>query len=595
MNTDVIESHELLAVASDIFEGTNISPEEILLTEYFAVMTGGYDGTAMPYIILFSGITLVLAGIVVYGIFYTSVMRDVRSYGQLRTIGFTKKQVKKMVYKKGVYLAFKGIPMGLILGLIVGFILCTKGFVIKNALIGIVYISIAMFLTIGIAIRVPVKLAGNISPIEGSRYLAYTGRKSKKKSYNLTPTSLAFMNLFRNKKKTVITILMLGLSCGILIGTAIVAGSIDAEKKAKFAYFPDGELQIVMQRFEQSTFAEREEYRTTRLQFENNPLSDENLIKRLEQIEGVEKITPHDAVYFAISRTTGKLITTTSQDAPTITREEYLKLEKWIDSEGNYDTMVEKDGILVREDVGQIGDEVSLQGRSENGKGFEITVPVVGTYSTNDIMENNPMVPGSSEFIIAYDTVKKLTGVIDQTGILSVKVKEDKLGYVTEEIKKLDNELDTINFYTMADRINSINMIYSRKSNMLYFISGILCIFGIVSLANSVLSNMAVRQKEFGLLQAVGMTNKQIMQMLNIENAICTVITAAVGIVGGTIVGSINCMKMEAIDHCITFRYPWIICLILIMSLVVVQGILSIYSKRLLGKYTVIERVREME
>lgn len=64
--------------------------------------------------------------LVVYSLFYVSIVRKTNEYGKLRTIGTTGKQIKRIVFREGHYLAGIGIPMGLIAGGVAGYILIPK-------------------------------------------------------------------------------------------------------------------------------------------------------------------------------------------------------------------------------------------------------------------------------------------------------------------------------------------------------------------------------------------------------------------------------------------------------------------------------------
>ncbi len=69
----------------------------------------------MLFYFLIGFVTFIGSGIVIYSIFYISVASSIRNYGQLRTIGTTKRQIKKMVYREGKLLAAIAIPIGLLL------------------------------------------------------------------------------------------------------------------------------------------------------------------------------------------------------------------------------------------------------------------------------------------------------------------------------------------------------------------------------------------------------------------------------------------------------------------------------------------------
>lgn len=58
--------------------------------------------------------------LIIYNIFQISVIQDIQSYGQLKTLGTTKRQIKKLISKQAMLLSFIGIPFGLLIGFFVG-------------------------------------------------------------------------------------------------------------------------------------------------------------------------------------------------------------------------------------------------------------------------------------------------------------------------------------------------------------------------------------------------------------------------------------------------------------------------------------------
>lgn len=97
---------------------------------------------------------------------------------------------------------------------------------------------------VNIAIFKPVRVAMNTSPVEGARYLAYSGKAkvSSKLHRKLSPNNLAKINIQRNRQKAILTLVMLGVSGALLLGASTVAGSIDPEKQAAFKYYPAGSI-----------------------------------------------------------------------------------------------------------------------------------------------------------------------------------------------------------------------------------------------------------------------------------------------------------------------------------------------------------------
>ena len=244
LNTKAISSSAILDFAEGVIQNTDIVKEQINLTEYFAVMSGAIkSGIPIPVPIL-AVLTAILAATIVHGVFYTKIVKNVQMFGQLRTIGMTKKQMKRMAGKEGRLYAMTGIPLGLFAGVLVGFAGCPDGFRIKVAVLYAVLIAAAAFVTVNLAIFGPVRVAMHTSPVEGTRYLVYTGDKIKSRRLHqrFTPFHLAKMNIQRNRKKAALTLFMLGMSGALLLVTSTAAGSIDPEKQANFMYYPYGKI-----------------------------------------------------------------------------------------------------------------------------------------------------------------------------------------------------------------------------------------------------------------------------------------------------------------------------------------------------------------
>lgn len=115
-------------------------------------------------------IVIVLIGgyIVIQSIFRISINDKIRSYGQLRTIGATPKQIKRIVKREGRKLGSIGILVGTVLGVCCGFLLFSKGF---NAVSYVVMVSLTLissWIMVSISIRKPVKIAAGISPLKPS-------------------------------------------------------------------------------------------------------------------------------------------------------------------------------------------------------------------------------------------------------------------------------------------------------------------------------------------------------------------------------------------------------------------------------------------
>lgn len=598
LNTDAIDSASILDVSNRAIKDTGIEEGQVNLTEYFAVMSGAIkSGMPIP-VPLLAALTAVLAATIVYGVFYSKITKNVQMLGQLRTIGMTKRQIKRMAGKEGRKYAIRGIPLGLLCGVLIGFIGCPDGFRLKTAIFYAAVISVMAFITVNIAIFKPVRVAMNISPVEGSKYIMYAGEKkrSRKLHRKLTPFNLAKINIQRNKQKAVLTILMIGLSGVFLLVTATVAGSIDPEKQAKFKYYPIGEIQIQVKNIIGSSFdKEAEPYGSSKLQLEGNPLAEQALMQELIKIDGVEKITSSDCVYMTITFPGGNgSITSISNFFPTLNKEQ-IEEKQFVLSSGtvNYNDMVAQNGILVAEDIAKVGDTLKIEGRASDGSTYAVEAVVVGTYNRASLMESSPVIPGSPYFIMAYDTAKKMTGIIDQTGVLTLEVSDEHLEDVLSAVQKIADENGKIEVNTIKQTISSIQKYYDPSIKTFYMISAILFIFGAISLMNMLMVDFQNRKREFGLFEAVGTTQNQLKGMLNREIGIYLSGSLIISLLGGSVLSVIVCGQLDAVNHCITLKLPWIFLLLLIAVLMVIYFVFSMYAKSELKKTSILSAIRD--
>lgn len=598
LNTDSINSGDILDFAEKAIENTGIVEEQINLTEYFAVMSGVIkSGIPIP-VPLLALLTAILAATIVYGVFYTKIVKNVQMFGQLRTIGMTKKQIKRMARKEGILYALIGIPLGLVIGGMIGFMGCPDGFHLKTTIIYAILIAVIAFVTVNIAIFKPVRMAMNTSPVEGAKYFAYVGKtKNSSKLYRkLTPLNLAKINIQRNKKKAILTLCMLGLSGTLLLVTSTVAGSIDPEKQASFKYYPTGNILIQIKNTVGSSFnTESEPYGSSKLQLEENPLENQVLIQELEKIDEIEKITAFNCVNMTITfPDKSGSITSITNFFPTLNREQMDEKQEILSSgTASYDEMVEKNGILVAEGTAQVGDTLKIEGRAFDGSTFRIDTVVVGTYNRSDLMKDSPTVPGSPYFIMTYDTAKKLTGITNQTGILAVKNRDGYFDEALISIEKVVDKNKKLEVNTIEQTIKNIQYQYDSSIKALYMTSTILFIFGGISLMNMLMVDFQSRRREFGLLEAIGITKKQLKTMLNREIEIYLGGSLVISLVFGSILSVIVCMRLDAVNHCIRFVLPWLFLWALVVIMVIIYLIFTVYVKSELRKTNILAAIRD--
>lgn len=204
----------------------------------FSVVLGMIAALAL---IIFTGY------LIIYNIFQISVAGDIRHYGLLKTIGTTKKQIKKIVLIQSLFLSAIGIPIGLLLGYGTGVLLApiiTRAATDNNSIYyssasanPAIFMGAAFFsiITVLISCRKPSKMAGKVSPIEALRYTESNHLSKKKKTKKVSKKgisifSMAFANMGRNRKKTFVTMMSMSLSIVLFTLTVTLSNGFSMEK-----------------------------------------------------------------------------------------------------------------------------------------------------------------------------------------------------------------------------------------------------------------------------------------------------------------------------------------------------------------------------
>ena len=200
-----------------------------------------------PMMILIIAIVLILillsGYLIIYNIFTISVERDTHFYGLLKTIGATGKHIRRIVLRQALILSCTGIPIGLVIGFILGNVLTPVIFSAStlgaeaaefsaNPLI-FVFSAVFSLITVSISTSRPGLMAARVSLVEAVKYTgvsSYKGKRMSKRSKSVSPVSMAFANLQRYPKKIVAVTLSLALSLILLGGVYSAVGSFDMEK-----------------------------------------------------------------------------------------------------------------------------------------------------------------------------------------------------------------------------------------------------------------------------------------------------------------------------------------------------------------------------
>lgn len=221
----------------------NLSDKEIRIGVNFAYILSRGDNADflifLPALLLL--ILVMIAGfLIINNIFKISVNEDINLIGLLKTIGMTKVQVKKLVHLESFIVSIPSIIIGNAIGISIGKIILNKIFS-TNVMLANINLSLALILlvilfstiftllTVFLSVMSPAKYAAKISPIDASKYNE-TQVKKEYKSNSISLGKLAKRQVFSNKFRFVSIVLSMSLSAVILNSVLTYTSNIDLEK-----------------------------------------------------------------------------------------------------------------------------------------------------------------------------------------------------------------------------------------------------------------------------------------------------------------------------------------------------------------------------
>ena len=581
-NSDQLGEELMTSYCREIAEEYQL-PMPKMNSKYFAYASKSFDFALMAGVI---AIVLIGGYIVIQSIFRISINDKIRSYGQLRTIGATPKQIKRIVKREGRKLGSIGILIGTVLGVCCGFLLFSKGF---NAVSYAVMVSLTLisgWIMVSISIRKPVKIAAGISPIEAVRFTpVQKDIRSRKKNIKLNPVSMGIANFKRDRKKTISIVASLSIG-GILLMVVSSIVLVRSPEQIARLYFPDSDYKIYLQDLSEEMLVK------------GNPLNEE-LKQEVLSVDGVtDIIVARQSLHTSIKTDANQ----NSGICDTLTDQNYAMVEAAL-TEGTMPTdshsIVIHDQIVAYfEDMG-VGSTVEFS--SIDGK-QSIPVTISGVFSTSKMPvifgHGRAHTDGSVFFApkdLFYELYPEITTFDYSWSIVSNPKKAET---VKAELKNIVAEhsnlaLDEIDTAIAAEKSQN-----SAAFGSMQVLSWLVFLFGVINLINTTLSNQMSRKQENSVLRSIGLTQKQLCKM-NICEGLCYAFfaTLAILIVGFpiSIVASREISIATFGGNVVPYKFPVLEMGLFILVLFGMELILSVWTIRRQKKQSLIEQMRAME
>ena len=541
---------------------------------------------SLSVLVLFAGIT------VIQSIFRISINEKIRNFGQLRTLGTTALQIKKMINYESRYLSWLGIPPGIVLGAIVGTVLgsneFSSGFSPINIPFVMIGVSIICTLMVKLSVRKPLKIAATTSPIEAVRYIAYRNApmQSRKHNKKISPYSLALLNLGRDKKKTASTLLSLIFGGLLLFISASAAVSNTPEQFVREKFFVNGgSFRIYLS---EESVGKNEA---------NNSLN-ESLREELLNTKGIQKIIPlRDSVgmcHYSINGNVTEGMCDIISDQST---------------EGNF-SFVEQhliDGqmpknqfeVLLTDGYMELGITKGTPIKITNS-GEEIECIVSGFFDKSFVgTENGTDAIDPANLIITQELAQQLFPNTENFAysweIITDKTYNDEIeSAIQQKITSKEKGLSICSYNDVVEYMeSSMNLLFGS----LQMLSLLILLFGIINLINMTLSNHQARKQEISTLRSVGLSLKQLYRSLITEGLLYVLVSFGIVLLVGIPI-AIPVSKAVGILFGmpnLSYQFPTMQIGGYLLILILLQLILSVWEIRDLKKRSLTEQMRAME
>ncbi|MEK4139795.1 ABC transporter permease [Paenibacillus sp. FSL L8-0333] len=585
-NSSSYSNEELKSKIKEIGQRMGI-PERNIQINNVNVDSNNLSGSTVITILSIMLIIVLACWLVIYNIFYISITKRIKQYGQLRAIGATKKQIKQLVLYEGKNLSRKYIPIGVIFGCLMSWIL--SGFH-WNAAPSFSLAFLAGLLTkvtVRASLNAPSKFASRISPITAIRHVDadVNTKKEKRNSKRLTPFSLAALNLSRSRKKTVLTLLSLFLSGTLFVSLGTLLNSVDPISKAE-KYFPNHgqfDIQINNDLYSETTSL-------SDLQTEGQLST--SLKNKILAINEVEDVIEHQYIEAAIEgiKTDDGAAIVSIENIPTLNNERgssHLAEGKIPDvdsSDASYILLNSASSDLDYYGAHYaVGDHISFIIANDQEKAkhdFEII---------GDIPDKNS---GTSFYL--PPKVMQTTAPFNSNKSYEV-ITMDKANeeLIKSELEGMILNEDTLKLLSFSEVVESNRIAFRTITISVYSFMVFIAVFSMINLLNTIITTISARKGELGLMQAIGMGRKQLMAMLTYETGFLVVGSFTMALVTGNLMGymiSKSAGNMGGLSY-IQYQFPWSAIFLYFLVILLVQTGMVQFVRRTISKQSIIEQL----
>ena len=544
------------------------------------------SGTTSQVLVVMFTIVLVISiatGVSIRSIVYISAVEKINDYARLKMIGATKEQLKNIITYEKHTLLKRCLPPAVILSIIIGIILPGKFYGISCITI---FISVGFIIVLVTgAYEKPVRVLSVVSPIEAVRCTENLRmlRKDKKREF-LSPFKLAIKYATSVPKQFIRSILSLTLSGVLMFSIFSVMQSIDVEELASYTFHENSDYILSLN---SDLLSEEDNYSYNEL-MKNSPLTNE-LFQKIQNMSEVKEI-------YRLKILDCEIVNENTEEVTDIEGIESIINEKEFANQLIEGTMPQK---KAETDTMPIVINLASDAYIDSQLSLQVGDSILAKIDTgNRIQETHLKVSGIINDPNSTNAIYTNEGYLEQitdmnpdfnwyicTGKSDIEQKLYDI-VATDNRISLSSKKDTIQQYS--------DYFYNFTMAIMAFVF-IISIFSFLNTFNLCVSNIVERKKEYAMLEAIGMTPKQLKKMQSVE---CSLYLFS-GFIGSCIlgipVGIILCNKIAELSGIfyIHYKFPVYFLIFYLGFLLIIRLAMTKYQNSIIFKNSIINRIRE--
>ena len=567
------------------------------------------DEASIPIVVGILAV-IVFAGIItIYSIYYVGLPERMREFGRLKALGTTKSQLRYIMLREGLYVSVLAILVAFLLGTV---ILCvgtslfyggisadnkmleTYKSIIKNRQISLLHLwnyllaGGVSLMTVYLSMQQVLRKVSHVSEMQAIRYQSEDvenkhQKRSRASLWEVSVRKLAFLH-FRNQKKAVrMTICAMSITGIFIMVVSTVLSCATPEESANESIY--GKYNLDLEYESQNKEHPEREWNQV---IARNPITEE-MVERIKTMDGVQNVVSCDKIPFEADFCARDVFTIRG-----ISDElEGELLDNIVEGKITSEELREGNKVVLNESYCQfydlkLGDRFKIRLLDEKHTETEIEIAAVAKFE-----HSFP----TGIFYMNKEGCSKLTAgnLAANLYIFTKKNYDEKIDAALSQIVKENKSVLSLD--TWKEQYDSWHEAIIITRAAAYAFLGILSVICIMTMINTMVHSVHMRKREFGMMQAIGMTDRQLRQMLCIEGLLYAAGSIILSVGVGSLVGYPVFLwaKEKQLFSIATYYYPTTAACIVTVVIIFVQLFLTFKLSRNVKRESVIERIRYSE